>query len=207
MLIVGLTGSIGMGKSTVATRFRELGVPVFDADAEVRRLYEGPAVARIGQAFPGAVIDGRVDRARLSAALADDPASLECLERIVHPLVRAAEEAFLVQCLARGAERAVLEVPLLLETGLDELVDVVIVVSAPADVQRKRVLGRPGMTSDKLDQLLSRQMSDAEKRVRADFVVDSAVPLEAMLAEVGRIVTKLKACEARAIARWKLATA
>jgi dephospho-CoA kinase len=207
MLIVGLTGSIGMGKSTVATRFREWGIPVFDADAEVRRLYEGPAVAQIGQAFPAAVIDGRVDRARLSAALADDPAGLERLERIVHPLVRAAEEAFLVECLAAGAERAVLEVPLLFETGLDEQVDVVIVVSAPADVQRSRVLGRSGMTFDKLDQLLARQMSDAEKRARADFVVDSGVPLEAMLAEVDRIVTKLKSCEARAIVRWKLATA
>lgn len=192
LLVIGLTGSVGMGKSTVAKRLQELGIPVCDADAEVHRLYEGAAVAPIESAFPGTTIDGRVDRQRLSQALLADPAGFKRLEAIVHPLVQAVERDFLVRAANEGHRLAVLEIPLLFETGGDARVDVTVVVSAPAEVQRARVLDRPGMTAEKLDAILARQVPDAEKRRRADFVVDTGQALEATLARVDTIVSMLR---------------
>lgn len=192
MLIVGLTGSIGMGKSTVAQRFREHGIPVIDADAEVHELYRGAAVAAIEAAFPGTTVAGAVDRQRLSAALIGDPSGFRRLEAIVHPLVLAAERAKLAAARAAGADVAVLEVPLLFETGGDVRVDVTVVVSAPPEVQRARVLARPGMTAGKLDQILARQWPDARKRRRADHVVDTGQDLAATLAEVDAIIATLR---------------
>lgn len=191
MLIVGLTGSIGMGKSTVATRLRERGLSVLDADRVVHDLYRGAAVAQVEQAFPGTTGPDGVDRARLAGRLAADPAGFKRLEAIVHPLVRAAEKAFLAAAFARGEPLAVLEVPLLFETGADALVDVVVVVSAAGAEQRRRVLERPGMTAEKLDQLLARQTPDAEKRRRADFVVDTNGPVADTWAAVDAIVASL----------------
>jgi len=198
MLIVGLTGSIGMGKSTVAARFRAHGIAVCDADAEVHRLYEGPAVPAIEAAFPGTTEGGKVDRQRLAAALMKDPTGFQRLEAIVHPMVLAAERAFLHAEAARGAAMAVLEIPLLLETGGEKRVDVVVVVSAPADKQRERVMQRPEMTFEKLEQVLARQMPDADKRARAEFVVDTGGTLEETYAQVDRIVESLKGREGKA---------
>ena len=192
MLIVGLTGSIGMGKSTVAARLRALGIAVFDADAEVHRLYEGPAVAAIEAAFPGTTDAGRVDRQRLSAALLAEPKEFARLEAIVHPLVFAAERAFLHAQAARGARLAVLEVPLLLESGRQPRVDAIIVVSTAPELQRQRVLRRPGMTPEKLQQVLARQLPDAEKRARADYVVDTSGTFAEADAQVDRIVESLQ---------------
>ena len=192
MLIVGLTGSIGMGKSTVAARLRALGIAVFDADAEVHRLYEGAAVAAIEAAFPGTTDAGRVDRQRLSAALLAEPKEFARLEAIVHPLVFAAERAFLHAQAGRGARLAVLEVPLLLESGSRPRVDAIIVVSTALEVQRQRVLRRPGMTPEKLEQVLARQLPDAEKRARADYVVDTSGTFAETEAQVDRIVESLQ---------------
>jgi dephospho-CoA kinase len=194
MLIIGLTGSIGMGKSTVAKRFAANGIAVCDADAEVHKLYAkgGAAVAPIEAAFPGVTGPDGVDRPKLAAALMRDPSGFKRLEAIVHPLVFKAERAFLRAEAARGAELVVLEIPLLLEGGNAPRVDVVVVVSAPAHVQRQRVLERPGMTDEKFDQILARQLPDAEKRERADFVVDTGAALEATLAEVDRLVASLR---------------
>ena len=192
MLLIGLTGSIGMGKSTVAARFRALGVPVCDADAEVHKLYEGAAVAPIEAAFPGTTVAGKVDRQKLAAALLKDPGGFKRLEAIVHPLVFAAERDVLRDAAAKGAPLAVLEIPLLLETGGEKRVDVVVVCSAPAEAQRARVMQRPGMTAEKLDQLLSRQMPDAEKRARADFVVDTGGTFADTDVQVDNIVESLK---------------
>jgi dephospho-CoA kinase len=192
MLIIGLTGSIGMGKSTVAGRLRERGIPVCDADALVHELYEGPAVAPVEAAFPGSTTDGRVDRAKLSAMLLKDPAGFKRLEAVVHPLVHEAERQCLQAAARRGAAMAVLEHPLLFEADKARGCDVTMVVSAPAEVQRARVLERPGMTAEKLDMILARQLPDAEKRRRATFVVDSGVPLEETLAHVDRIIVELQ---------------
>ena len=192
MLIFGLTGSIGMGKSTVAARFRALGIGVCDADAEVHKLYEGAAVAPIEAAFPGTTADGKVDRQKLAQALLDRPDRFKQLEAIVHPLVFDAERAFLRREAASGAGMAVLEIPLLLETGGEKRVDAVVVVSAPADAQRARVLQRPGMTAEKLDQLLARQIPDADKRARADFVVDTGGTFAETDAQVDNVVESLK---------------
>jgi len=192
MLIVGLTGSIGMGKSTVAARFRTHGVAVCDADAEVHKLYEGAAVPAIEAAFPGTTRAGTVDRQRLARVLIAKPEGFARLEAIVHPLVIAAERAFLHAEAAKGAALAVLEIPLLLETGGEARVDVVVVVSAPADTQRERVMQRPGMTPEKLEQVLARQMPDAEKRARADFIVDTGGTLAETDAQVDNIVESLK---------------
>jgi dephospho-CoA kinase len=192
MLVVGLTGSIGMGKSTVAARFREHGIGVCDADAAVHELYAGAAVAPIEAAFPGVVVEGRIDRARLAARLLADPAGFKRLEAIVHPLVQAAERAFLQAEHTRGAPLAVLEIPLLFETGGDRHCDVTIVVSAPAELQRARVLARPGMTNEKFDAILARQIPDAEKRRRAEFVVDTGLELAATLRAVDSIVESLR---------------
>jgi dephospho-CoA kinase len=188
MFIIGLTGSLGMGKSTTARLFAEAGVPVHDADAVVHRLYEGEAAAAIEAAFPGTTADGRVDRNRLAARVLNDEAALKRLEAIVHPLVQAAEQRLLAEAAAHAERVAVLDIPLLFETGADRRVDAVVVVSAPAEVQRTRVLERPGMTMDKLESILAKQMPDAEKRRRADFVVDTSRGLDAARAQVRAIL-------------------
>jgi dephospho-CoA kinase len=188
MFILGLTGSLGMGKSTTARVFAEAGVPVHDADAVVHRLYEGEAAAAIEAAFPGATTGGKVDRNKLAARVLGDAAALKRLEAIVHPLVQRAEERLLAEAEARGERIAVLDIPLLFETGGDRRVDAVVVVSAPPEVQRARVLERPGMTMEKLEAILAKQMPDAEKRARADFVVDTAQGYEAARAQVRAIL-------------------
>src|SRR5262249_51190897 len=187
MFVLGLTGSLGMGKSTTARFFAEAGVPVHDADAVVHRLYEGEAVRAIEAAFPGTT-DGRtVDRGKLAARVLSDPAALKQLEDIVHPLVQAAERRLLEGAEARGEKVAVLDIRLLFETGGDRRVDAIVVVSAPPEVQRSRVLERPGMTVEKLESILARQMPDAEKRRRADFVVDTSQGFESARAQ-GRAI-------------------
>jgi dephospho-CoA kinase len=201
MLIIGLTGSIGMGKSTAAARFRHHGIMVIDADAEVHKLYAGAAVAPIEAAFPGTTRDGSVDRAALSAALMRDPAGWKKLEAIVHPLVQQAEKKILQAEYGRGAAMAVLEIPLLFETGGDARVDVTVVVSASAEEQRRRVLGRPGMTDEKLSAIVARQMPDAEKRRRADFVVDTSGTIAESQAQVDAIVARLAGRQGTAYAQ------
>ena len=194
MVLLGLTGSIGMGKTTTAGLFAEAGAWVHDADAAVHRLYArgGAAVGPIGQAFPGAVREGAVDRRALSARLAGDPEALARLEAIVHPLVAADRDAFLARAAAQGATVAVLDAPLLFEVGQDSSVDAVVVVSAPEAVQRERVLSRPGMTPQKLEALLARQLPDADKRARADFVVDTAGGIEAAREQVRQILATVQ---------------
>ena len=194
MLIIGLTGSIGMGKSTAAKRMRALGLAVCDADAEVHALYRagGAAVAPIEAAFPGTSGPDGVDRAKLGGALLRDPTGFKRLEAIVHPLVHAAERRFLQAEAARGAAMAVLEIPLLFEGGGDKRCDVTIVVSAPPEMQRQRVLERLGMTPERLAQILARQLPDAEKRAQADFVVDSSGPIPATEAQIDKIIGGLK---------------
>jgi dephospho-CoA kinase len=201
MLIVGLTGSIGMGKSTVAARFRSHGIAVCDADAEVHRLYEGAAVPAIEAAFPGTTGAGKVDRQKLAQTLLANPEGFKRLEAIVHPLVLAAERDFLHAEAATGATVAVLEIPLLLETSGERRVDVVVVCSAPAEQQRARVMQRPSMTLEKLQQVLARQMPDAEKRARADFVVDTGGTLDETAAQVDNIVESLRGRAGTAFAR------
>lgn len=191
MFILGLTGSIGMGKTTAARFFAEEGVPVHDSDAAVHRLYEGDAVAAIEAAFPGATANGKVDRQKLGAMVVNDAGALKRLEAIVHPLVRQSETQFLEQARATGAKIVVLDIPLLYETGAERRVDAVVVVTAPAETQRKRVLERPGMTPDKLEALLAKQMPDSEKRARADFIVDSGGDLEAAREQVRDILQKI----------------
>jgi dephospho-CoA kinase len=188
MFILGLTGSLGMGKSTTARFFAEEGVPVHDADEVVHRLYEGEAAAAIEAAFPGTTANGKVDREELAARVLGDRAALKRLEAIVHPLVQQAEQHLLAEAEARGETVAVLDIPLLFETGGEERVDAVVVVSAPPEVQRSRALERPGMTVDKLDAILAKQMPDEEKRRRADFVVDTSRGFEAARAEVRAIL-------------------
>ncbi|HEY7084114.1 MAG TPA: dephospho-CoA kinase [Hyphomicrobiaceae bacterium] len=202
MLIVGLTGSIGMGKSTVAARLRGLGIGVCDADAEVHKLYDGAAAHPIEAAFPGTTADGKVDRQKLAAVLLADPGGFKRLEAIVHPLVVAAERAFLKAEAARGAALAVLEVPLLYETGGERRVDRVIVCSAPAEAQRARVMQRAGMTQQKLEQILARQLNDAEKRARADFVVDTGGTFAESEAQVDKIVESLRGRQGTAYAKY-----
>jgi dephospho-CoA kinase len=204
MLIVGLTGSIGMGKSTVAAMFRNRGIAVFDADAEVHRLYAGEAVPLIEAAFPGTTTGEKVDRTKLAAALGKDAEGFRKLEAIVHPLVHDAEQRFLNEAHERGDAVAVLEIPLLLEVGRHLHVDAVVVVSAPARHQRARVLERPGMTDARLDALLERQLPDIEKRRRADFVVDTGAALADTEAQIDRLLESLKSKPAHAFARhWQ----
>jgi dephospho-CoA kinase len=197
MLVLGLTGSIGMGKSTTARFFAEEGVPVLDADAVVHALYDGEAVAAIERAFPGTSRDGRIDRDELSRRVVGDAAALKRLEAIVHPLVRAAQARFLADAEHAGAPVAVLDVPLLFETGGDQRVDAVVVVSAPADVQRARTLDRAGMTAEKFDALMQKQMPDAEKRRRADFVVDTSQSFDSARAQVRAILASVRAIRSR----------
>jgi dephospho-CoA kinase len=188
MIVLGLTGSIGMGKSTAEGFFAEAGVPVHDADAAVHRLYAGEAAPAIEAAFPGTTVGGVVDRSRLAERVLGAPAALRRLESIIHPLVRADEVRFLREAEAGGAKVVVLNIPLLFETGGDARCDAVVVVSAPADVQRARVMGRPGMTEDKFQRILAQQMPDAEKRRRADFVVDTAKDFDSTRADIHAIL-------------------
>jgi len=172
--VLCLTGSLGMGKSTAARFFAEAGVPVHDSDAAVHALYEGEAVPAVERAFPGSTSSGKVDRTKLAAMVLNDKAALARLEAIVHPLVAVSTERFLAEAKASGAAVVVLDVPLLFEAGLDCGCDAIVVVSAPAEVQRRRALDRPGMSEEKFAALLAKQMPDAEKRIRADFVLDSS---------------------------------
>lgn len=188
MFVLGLTGSIGMGKSTTARLFAEAGVPVHESDAAVHRLYEGEAAPTIAAAFPGTVVDGKVDRDKLAACVLGDPAALRRLESIVHPLVRAAADRFLSEARASGAKIAVLDIPLLFETGGENRVDAVVVVTAPPETQRERALERPGMTVEKFEVIVAKQMTDVEKRERADFVVDTSRGLAAAREQVGAIL-------------------
>jgi dephospho-CoA kinase len=199
MFVIGLTGSIAMGKSTTARLFAEEGVPVHDADAAVHRLYEGEAVAPIEAAFPGVTKNGKVDRGALGQRVAGDPETLRRLEQIVHPLVRGTETRFLREAEAAGAKVVVLDIPLLFETGGEKNCDAVVVVSAPADVQRGRVLARPGMTAERLDALLARQMPDADKRARAHFIVDSSRSYGSARAQVHGILRAVAAMPGRRI--------
>jgi dephospho-CoA kinase len=196
--ILCLTGSVGMGKSTAAKFFAEAGVPVHDSDAVVHALYEGEAVPLIERAFPGATAGGRVDRGKLATMVLGDDAALGRLQAIVHPLVAAARDAFLAEAIARNAPVVVLDVPLLFETGGDRLCDAVVVVSAPLEMQRQRVLDRAGMTEEKFAALLARQTPDAEKRRRADFIVDSSQGLDdarAQVRDILRLVNKMRGDE------------
>jgi dephospho-CoA kinase len=191
MFILGLTGSLGMGKSTTATMFAEEGVPVHDADAVVHRLYEGEAMPLIEAAFPGTTAGGKVDRDKLGQCVLGDEAAISKLEQIVHPLVRQAEERFLAEAERGGAKVAVLDIPLLFETGAEIRCDAVAVVSAPAEVQRARAFERPGMTEAKFQAILANQMPDADKRARADFVVDSGQGYERARAQVRDILARV----------------
>lgn len=178
MIVLGLTGSIGMGKSTTAKLFAEAGAPVYDADATVHLVYEGEAVAPIEAAFPGSTADGRVDRTKLSAQVVHDPVAIRRLEQIVHPMLRAYHQKFLDDAERSGAPVAVVDVPLLFETGGENRVDAVVVVTTTPEIQRQRILARDNMTGEKLDAILARQLPDAEKRRRADFVVDTSHGLD-----------------------------
>jgi dephospho-CoA kinase len=188
MIILGLTGSIGMGKSTTAKLFAEAGVPVYDADAAVHMLYEGKAAPAIEAAFPGTTVDGKVDRNRLSARVVHDPAAMRRLEEIVHPMLGASRQKFLAEAERSGARVAVVDVPLLFETGGEKRVDAVVVVTTTAEIQRQRILSRPNMTNEKLDAILARQMPDAEKRRRANFVVDTSHGLDPVRARIRDIL-------------------
>jgi dephospho-CoA kinase len=192
MLVIGLTGGIGMGKSAAAEHFARRGIPVFNADACVHRLYEGGAVEEIDAAFPGVTREGRVDRKLLAEQVSGHPERLQRLESVVHPMVVKAEIDFLCEQERNGARIAVLEIPLLFETGAEKRVDVTIVVSAPSRVQRERVLTRPGMTVEKLEHLLARQLSDKERRARADFVIISGTSLKEMHVDLDQLIESLQ---------------
>jgi dephospho-CoA kinase len=191
MFVLGLTGSLGMGKSATAKMFAEEGVPVHDADAAVHDLYEGAAVPLIEAAFPGTTTAGKVDRDKLAQRVLGDSAALERLEAIVHPLVRRAEQAFLDKAARKGARVAVLDIPLLFETGGDGRCDAVVVVSAPLEIQRARAFERPGMTEQKFAAILAKQMPDADKRARADFVVDTSRGFAAARTQVRDILAHI----------------
>jgi len=188
MIILGLTGSIGMGKSTTAKLFAEAGVPVYDADATVHELYEGEAVPAIEAAFPGTTVNGKVDRARLSAQVVHDPAAMQRLEQIVHPMLGASRQKFFQDAERSGAPVAVVDVPLLYETGGEKRVDAVVVVTTTPENQRERILARGTMTHEVLDSILARQLPDAEKRKRADFVVDTSHGLDPVRARIRDIL-------------------
>ena len=192
MITVGLTGSIGMGKSTTLRMFADEGVPVADADAIVHRLYEGRAAPLVEAAFPGSTRDGTVDRAILSRMVVADARKLRRLEEIVHPLVREEQQAFIEEARRAGARIAVLDVPLLFETGRAAEMDKIVVVSCAPDLQRRRVLARPGMTEAKFEAILARQVPDSEKRARADFVIGTDDGLDAARAEVREVLARLR---------------
>jgi dephospho-CoA kinase len=188
MIILGLTGSIGMGKSTTAKLFAEAGVPVYDADATVHMVYEGEAAPAIEAAFPGTTVGGKVDRAKLSAQVVHDAAAMKRLEGIVHPMLRAYHQKFLDEAEQSGAPVAVVDVPLLYETGGEKRVDAVVVVTTSPEVQRERILARDNMTAEKLDAILVRQLPDAEKRKRDDFIVDTSHGLDPVRARIRDIL-------------------
>jgi dephospho-CoA kinase len=188
MIILGLTGSIGMGKSTTAKLFAEAGVPVYDADAAVHKLYEGEAAPAIEATFPGTTVNGRVDRALLSARVAHDPAAMNQLEQIVHPMLGASRQKFFQDAERSGAAVAVVDVPLLYETGSEKRVDAVVVATTSPENQRERILARGTMTNEVLDSILARQLPDAEKRKRADFVVDTSHGLDPVRARIRDIL-------------------
>ena len=190
MLILGLTGSIGMGKSTTAKLFAEAGVPVYDADATVHRLYEGEAAPAIEAAFPGTTTDGKVDRSKLSARVVHDPAAMKQLEQIVHPMLGASRQKFIDDAERSGAPIVVVDVPLLFETGGEKRVDAVVVVTTTPETQRQRILARDNMTGEKLEAILARQLPDAEKRKRADFVVDTSYGLDLVRARIRDILAE-----------------
>jgi dephospho-CoA kinase len=190
MLILGLTGSIGMGKSTTAKLFVEAGVPVYDADATVHGLYEGEAGPAIEAAFPGTTVNGKVDRNKLSARVVHDPAAMKQLEGIVHPMLGASRQKFLRDAEQSGAPVAVVDVPLLYETGGEKRVDAVVVVTTTPEIQRQRILARDNMTGEKLDAILARQLPDPEKRKRADFVVDTSHGLDPVRARIRDILAQ-----------------
>jgi len=191
MLIVGLTGSIGMGKSTTAKLFAEAGVPVYDADAAVHKLYEGEAAPAIEAAFPGTTSDGKVDRKKLSARVVHDPAAIKQLEQIVHPMLGASRKKFFDDAERSGAPVVVVDVPLLFETGGEKRVDAVVVVTTSPENQRERIMARGTMTQEALDSILARQMPDAEKRKRADFVVDTSDGLDPVRAQIKDILAEV----------------
>jgi dephospho-CoA kinase len=191
MRILGLTGSIGMGKSTTAKLFAEAGVPVYDADATVHKVYEGEAAPAVEAAFPDTTVNGKVDRQKLSARVVHDPAAIRQLEAIVHPMLRSYHQKFLEQAEASGAPVAVMDVPLLFETGGDKRVDAVVVVTTSPELQRERILARGTMTGEALDAILARQMPDSEKRKRADFVVDTSHGLDPVRAQIRDILEQV----------------
>lgn len=191
MIILGLTGSIGMGKSTAAQMFADLGVPVNDADAVVHALYRGEAVAPIEAVFPGATVAGAVDRKELSRQLSENPALFKTLEAIVHPLVRKAERAFLARHRAEKSPLVLLDIPLLFETKAENRVDAVVVVTCDPATQKDRVMKRPGMTEEKFALILSRQVPDAEKRAKADYIIDTSGELDSTRAQVVAIVRQV----------------
>jgi len=191
MIRAGLTGSIGMGKSTTAQMFRDEGIAVYDADATVHTLYEGEAVALVEEAFPNTTMNGKVDRSKLSEYVIGKPENMKKLEAIIHPLVHKKEQEFLKQAETRGDKLVVLDIPLLFETGSKNRVDKIIVVTAPAEVQRERVMARDGMREEKFEAILARQVPDSEKREQADFVIDTSLGLEAASARVREIIASL----------------
>ena len=191
MFVLGLTGSLGMGKSTTARFFAEEGIPLHEADAEVHRLYEGEATPLIELAFPGTTTGRKVDLDKLAKEVLGNAAAIKKLENIIHPLVGRAEARFLDEAARKGAAVAVLDIPLLFETGAERRCDAVVVVSAPAEVQRIRVFERPGMTEEKFEAILVKQMPDAEKRARADFVVDTSKGFDAARAQVREILARV----------------
>jgi dephospho-CoA kinase len=190
MIILGLTGSIGMGKSTTAKLFAEAGVPVYDADATVHKIYQGEAAPAIEAAFPGTTVAGKVDRNRLSAQVVHDPAAMMRLEGIVHPMLGASRQKFLHDAERSGAPIVVVDVPLLYETGGEKRVDAVVVVTTTPEIQRQRILARDNMTNEKLAAILARQLPDAEKRKRADFVVDTSHGLDPVRARIRDILNE-----------------
>jgi len=192
MIVLGLTGSIGMGKSTTAAMFRDEGVPVHDSDEAVHRIYAGPAAPLIERAFPGTVVDGVVDRQLLSERVLGKPEELRRLEGIIHPLVREDADAFLRNAREKGEKLALLDIPLLFETGGTNRVDRIVVVTAPGEVQRERVMARPGMTEEKFEAILARQVPDAGKREKADFIIDTSLGMESARTRVREIVTELR---------------
>jgi dephospho-CoA kinase len=191
MRILGLTGSIGMGKSTTAKLFMEADVPVYDADAAVHKIYEGEAVPAVEAAFPGTTSGGKVDRAKLSARVVKDPAAIKQLEQIVHPMLGASRQTFLAEAEQSGAPVVVMDIPLLYETGGEKRVDAVVVVTTTPENQRERILARGTMTNEALDAILARQLPDPEKRKRADFVVDTSHGLEPVRAAIRDILAKV----------------
>jgi len=199
VVVIGLTGSVGMGKSTTAGFFADAGVPVYDADSAVHRLYAGEAVALVEAAFPGVSNAEGIDRAALARRVLGDADAIKCLEGLIHPLVRREEGRFLAEAERAKALVTVLDIPLLFETGAEHRVDAIVVVTAPAEMQRERVLSRPGMTEEKLQALLARQMPDAEKRRRADFVVDTSQGFDSARRQVHAILQAAPALPIRRV--------